>query len=172
MCVCRGGVLVDHPPGVQAEVRGWEGASGWWPHPGQRVVWTIPGEFNQNQSLMAAHRLKLVKNTLMNLRASLCSSTCRMVTAVCTWTQLSSRRSGAWPRSAPAVKWLRVSIWHAYVTLHSTSCSFTQHRVFQASWLVEMFCGCCMVTWTSVWPSRQENTERSSAGQDSSIIWI
>ena len=45
VCVPRGGVLVDHPPSLQAEVRGGEGQGGRRPHPGQCVLREIPGRF-------------------------------------------------------------------------------------------------------------------------------
>ncbi len=39
----RWGMLVDHSPCIQAEVRGWEGQGGRRSHPCQRVFWKISG---------------------------------------------------------------------------------------------------------------------------------
>lgn len=42
LCTIRWGLLVDHPPCVQTEIRRRESAHRWWPHPCQRVFRAIP----------------------------------------------------------------------------------------------------------------------------------
>lgn len=109
ICHLRRGVLVDHSPSLQAEIRRREGQSGGRPHPGQRLLWEIPGmtleTFLTFRFIFQCLNRKTLRLNYLNLPLYSIS-----LTLVGTWWWMppSCRHSGTWILFALGVSWLRV----------------------------------------------------------------